>query len=435
MTSCKFIFILAIISVTIPRLHADESEDEWFQRKLEESYKASVEAYHDDPVEVIDHFNYHVNKALEGENNSTRRGLGQKYTGECKAQNPIDRCWRCKDKWESNRKKLVECVKGFGRNTTGGLNGEFYTVTDDSDDDVLNPKPGTLRFAVLQPQPLWIIFARDMTIKLKVELLMGSDKTIDGRGFMVHIAGGAGITIQFVRNVIIHNLKIHDIVPGPGGMIRSSFDHYGLRGVDDGDGIQIFGSQNVWIDHLSMWNCADGLIDVVKGSTGVTISNNHLTKHDHVFLFGASDSDPGDKVMQITLAFNHFGKGLVQRMPRCRWGFFHVVNNDYTHWLMYAIGGTSAPTIISQGNRFIAPPDPKAKMITHRNNVVGDEWKTWIWRSEKDVFINGAYFVESGEPLKAKPYKKDFIKAKDGSYVRRLTRFSGFLKCVKGIKC
>ena len=86
-----------------------------------------------------------------------------------------------------------------------------------------------------------------------------------------------------------------------------------------------------------------------------------------VFLFGASDKDPADKVMQITLAFNHFGKGLVQRMPRCRWGFFHVVNNDYTHWLMYAIGGTSAPTIISQGNRFIAPPDPKAKMVCRTN--------------------------------------------------------------------
>jgi len=60
--SFRSIFILVIISMTIPRLHADESEDEWFQRKLEESYKASKEAYHHDPVEVIDHFNYHVNK-------------------------------------------------------------------------------------------------------------------------------------------------------------------------------------------------------------------------------------------------------------------------------------------------------------------------------------------------------------------------------------
>jgi pectate lyase len=67
--------------------------------------------------------------------------------------------------------------------------------------------------------------------------------------------------------------------------------------------------------------------------------------------------------MQITVAFNHFGRGLVQRMPRCRWGFFHVVNNDYTHWLMYAIGGGMSPTILSQGNRYIAPPNIAAKLV------------------------------------------------------------------------
>lgn len=82
-----------------------------------------------------------------------------------------------------------------------------------------------------------------------------------------------------------------------------------------------------------------------------------------MILLGASDTYERDKLMQVTVAFNHFGKELIQRMPRCRWGFFHVVNNDYTHWKMYAIGGSMHPTIISQGNRFIAPDDPKAKEV------------------------------------------------------------------------
>ncbi|KAK8522939.1 hypothetical protein V6N12_056631 [Hibiscus sabdariffa] len=56
-----------------------------------------------------------------------------------------------------------------------------------------------------------------------------------------------------------------------------------------------------------------------------------------LLLFGASDSYGEDEKMQITVALNHFGKGLVERMPRCRFGFIHVVNNDYTHWVMYAI--------------------------------------------------------------------------------------------------
>ena len=73
-------------------------------------------------------------------------------------------------------------------------------------------------------------------------------------------------------------------------------------------------------------------------------------------LLGAQNDNQGDKKMQVTVAYNHFGKGLVQRMPRIRWGFVHVVNNDYTHWELYAIGGSQAPTILSHGNRFVAPP-------------------------------------------------------------------------------
>lgn len=81
-------------------------------------------------------------------------------------------------------------------------------------------------------------------------------------------------------------------------------------------------------------------------------------------LFGAHDDFMLDEKMQITLAFNHFAKKLVQRLPRVRLGFVHIVNNVYTHWMMYAIGGSAHPTIISQGNRFTADPDlPFAKQV------------------------------------------------------------------------
>lgn len=90
--------------------------------------------------------------------------------------------------------------------------------------------------------------------------------------------------------------------------------------------------------------------------------NDYITMQ--VMLFGASDSYSDDSIMQITLCFNHFGQGLEQRMPRARWGFVHILNNDYTHWLMYAIGGSQHPTILSQGNRFIAPPNSFAKEVS-----------------------------------------------------------------------
>lgn len=165
---------------------------------------------------------------------------------------------------------------------------------DPSDRDVLSPKPGTLRHAVIQKQPLWIIFAGSMIITLQQELLVSSDKTIDARGANVRIAYGAGLTIQFARNVIIHGLHIHNIYPKNGGLIRDSVDHFGIRTQSDGDGITVFGSSLVWIDHVSMRECADGLIDVVAGSTAVTISNGHFTKHNDV-------SSPSTKERRIPL--------------------------------------------------------------------------------------------------------------------------------------
>lgn len=33
-------------------------------------------------------------------------------------------------------------------------------------------------------------------------------------------------------------------------------------------------------------------------------------------LLGHSDTYTRDKVMQVTIAYNHFGEGLIQRMPR-----------------------------------------------------------------------------------------------------------------------
>lgn len=76
-------------------------------------------------------------------------------------------------------------------------------MVDGSDDNIVDPKPGTLRHAVIQKGPLWIIFAYNMVIRLQQELMVTSDKTIDGRGGNVVIAFGGGITLQYVNNIII----------------------------------------------------------------------------------------------------------------------------------------------------------------------------------------------------------------------------------------
>lgn len=198
-----------------------------------------------------------------------------------KVMNPIDSCWRRKANWASNRRALADCAVGFGKGAMGGKYGATYVVTTPSDDPV-NPKPGTLRYGVIQTKPLWIVFAKDMVITLKNELIMNSFKTIDGRGAKVEIAYGPCISIQGVSHVIIHGISIHDCKPGKSGLVRSTTMHVGHRLGSDGDAISIFTSSHVWIDHCFLASCTDGLIDVIHASTAITISNNYFSHHDKV---------------------------------------------------------------------------------------------------------------------------------------------------------
>ncbi|XP_068496349.1 putative pectate lyase 2 [Phaseolus vulgaris] len=347
--------------------------------------------------------------------------------------NTIDSCWRAKTNWASNRQSLADCAIGFGKDAIGGKFGDVYEVTDPSDDPV-DPKPGTLRYGAIQTEPLWITFGKDMVITLKNELMLNSYKTIDGRGAKVEIANGACITIQGVSHVIIHGIGIHDCKPGVGGMVRSTPEHVGYREGSDGDAISIFASSNVWIDHCFLARSTDGLIDVIHASTAVTISNNYFTHHDKVMLLGHSDEYSADKVMKVTVAFNRFASDLIERMPRVRFGYAHVVNNRYDEWVMYAIGGSANPTIFSEGNYFTASDDSAAKQVTKRESSEG--WNNWKWRSFGDEFLNGAYFVPSGYGSCTPLYSdaQTFIAAK-ASMVPFLTLNAGPLNCVVGKAC
>lgn len=191
---------------------------------------------------------------------SMKNSTGELETGSCRTGNPIDDCWRCDPDWKTNRRILADCAIGFGRNSVGGRDGEYYVVTDADKDDPDNSKEGTLRYAVMQEEPLWIIFDHDMSIQLRKELLIKSYKTIDGRGTSLEISHGPCITIENATNIIIHGIYIHDCVPAAKAMSMNKAGYE--MGISDGDGISIFRSRDLWIDHCTMTSCRGGLIDV-----------------------------------------------------------------------------------------------------------------------------------------------------------------------------
>jgi pectate lyase len=201
------------------------------------------------------------------------------------SSNPIDNCWRRDVNWAQNRMKLADCAVGFGSAASGGKGGQIYTVTT-PDDNPTNPLPGSLRYGVTRKSPLWIVFAKDMNIKLQMPLSVTSYKTIDGRGAKVQISNGPCIRLANVSNVIIHGLNIHDCKPSVAGNVRVtesvSSSSTGLLWMEtqDADAISVLGCRDIWIDHNTLSKCLDGLVDVTLSSTAVTISNNRFSYHD-----------------------------------------------------------------------------------------------------------------------------------------------------------
>lgn len=132
----------------------------------------------------------------------------------------------------------------------------------------------------------------------------------------------SGNIMQQATNVIIHGLRIHDCKAQKPGPVMGPNRKITQLGPVDGDAIRMVTSSKIWIDHNTLHDCEDGLIDVTRGSTDITISNNWFRFQDKVMLLGHDDGFRRDKNMKVTVAFNHFGPNCEQRMPRYIWNTF-----------------------------------------------------------------------------------------------------------------
>ncbi|KAE9617739.1 putative pectate lyase [Lupinus albus] len=337
--------------------------------------------------------------------------------------NVIDKCWRSDPEWRKHRPQLATCSMGYAGKMTNNIGEDLvhYKVTDPSDDPI-NPKQGTLRYgaSVIQGK-VWITFQRDMVIRLMRPLLISSFTTIDGRRVNVHIAHNACLMIYKATNIIIHGLRIHHCKPQAPGMVMGSNGKVMPLGQVDGDAIRLVTASKIWIDHNTLYNCQDGLLDVTRGSTNVTVSNNWFRFQNKVMLLGHDDGYIRDHKMKVTVVIRH--------------GYAHVVNNMYLGWLQYAIGGSMEPSLKSEANLFIAPTSG-SKEVTWRKvgNTNGNKWQ---FHSVKDIFENGASFKATKGGYVPKPnYNRDqAFKVADAKSVRSLTSSSGALRCSKTSIC
>ncbi|GGV75257.1 pectinesterase family protein [Streptomyces massasporeus] len=173
--------------------------------------------------------------------------------------------------WAADTADGFASVNSLGQNGTyGGRGGKTVTVKTLAD----------LEKYATAAEPYVIVVAGTITMNpVGKEIKVKSDKTIVGQGTAGHIVGGGFFLGQGVHNVIIRNLTIRDAYQG----IWNDKDH-------DFDAIQMDGAHHVWIDHNDLRHMADGLIDVRKDSTNVTVSWNKLSDNNKTFGIGWTEN-------------------------------------------------------------------------------------------------------------------------------------------------
>ncbi|KDP35570.1 hypothetical protein JCGZ_09008 [Jatropha curcas] len=266
---------------------------------------------------------------------------------------------------DSTLRALAGQAEGFGRHAIGGLHGHLYQVTTLADDG-----PGSLRDGCRRNEPLWIVFEVSGTIHLHSYLSVSSYKTIDGRGQRIKFTG-KGLRLKECEHVIICNLEFE-----------------GGRGPDI-DAIQIKPkSKHIWIDRCSLRDYDDGLIDITRESTDITVSRCHFAQHDKTMLIGADPSHISDRCIRVTI-HHCFFDGTRQRHPRVRFGKVHLYNNYTRNWGIYAVCASVESQIYSQCNIYEAGQKKVAFKYLTEKATDKEEAGTGYIRSEGDLFVTG----------------------------------------------
>ena len=189
------------------------------------------------------------------------------------------------------------------KGTYGGRDGATVTVRTLAD----------LEKYATAAEPYVIVVAGTITMDpVGKEIKVRSDKTIIGSGTSGHIVGGGFFLGQGVHNVIIRNLTIRDAYQG----VWNDKDH-------DFDAIQMDGAHHVWIDHNDLRHMADGLIDVRKDSTDVTVSWNKLSNDNKAFGIGWTSN----VVTDITIHHNWISETEQRNPSTDNAAHAHLYNN------------------------------------------------------------------------------------------------------------
>ncbi|WP_049558163.1 pectate lyase family protein [Nonomuraea sp. SBT364] len=283
-------------------------------------------------------------------------------------------------------------VNAWGQNgTTGGAGGPV--VEADTAAELLS--------AIGQSGPLTVCVRGMITVPAGMHNVT-SDKTILGVGSTAGISGG-GLNIGLpaddaitsppadaVHNVIIRNL-----------LFRNASD--------DSVNVQMF-SHHVWIDHNDFADGYDGLLDIKRGSSYVTVSWNHTHDHTKNMLLGHDDDNDAQDAGRLKVTYHHnWFDRTPQRNPRVRFGEpVHVFNNYYVYNTDTGVACQADAGCLVEGNYFERVEEPVTNSYAGpggrcvaRNNVFVDSGVPDCGGTVQEASAYYAYTLDDPNTVKA----------------------------------
>ena len=236
--------------------------------------------------------------------------------------------------------------------TTGGAGGRVVVADDAAE---------LAAYAALD-EPLTILVKGSVDVEpFGSQIEVASDKTIAGAGRDAELVGG-GLFLDGVSNVIVRNLTFRD------SYVAGDWD--GKSEDNDNDGIRIDTSSHVWIDHNEFTRLGDGLVDVRKDSTAVTLSWNSF--HDHNKTVGVGWTK--NVITTITMHHNAFSNTFQRNASIDNVAAGHLYNNWFegqTHYGTMSRGASQLvieSSVYENGEDAIVAKDPESR-VESRNNT------------------------------------------------------------------
>lgn len=222
--------------------------------------------------------------------------------------------------------------------TTGGAGGTVIDVYTKAELDAA---------AYKDDNPAIIVIHGTLTGGPAMDTNVKSNKTIVGAGSGAYLNFGLYLRGS---NIIIKNLDVMNGGFNPG-------DSEGLDTVTFAQDLH-----HIWVDHCTMHETQDGLVDPTRNARFVTISYCYFHTQKTAILIGGSDDDSAAKSAQsnsdkrnwhYTVTVHHnYWSGVYERAPRVRFGAVHVFNNYFDGNPNYAIGRGDRANIYSENNYF-----------------------------------------------------------------------------------